>query len=185
LCSILKWFGLFRAGVGGIDFFTIGTPSGFGGSSGVCNFGGKALLSLLNKFNLTIIWIDEQSGPRNKGMPSISFIAVVSVLTPRLSDAGLPRWSQTSLALHRRGGSSNTDQPSLNCTYSTCSVQGERPYMEDEYFVSSEGTFAAVFDGHGGRAISRYAHMLMPLTYYCVALNQLMLWKIFETKSLR
>ena len=32
--------------------------------------------------------------------------------------------------------------------YSTCSVQGERQYMEDEYFV--EGRFAAVFDGHGG-----------------------------------
>ena len=33
--------------------------------------------------------------------------------------------------------------------YSTCSVQGERQYMEDEYFVQ-EGRFAAVFDGHGG-----------------------------------
>jgi len=34
--------------------------------------------------------------------------------------------------------------------YSTCSVQGERQYMEDEYFVEQEGRFAAVFDGHGG-----------------------------------
>ena len=34
--------------------------------------------------------------------------------------------------------------------YSTCSVQGERQYMEDEYFVAQEGRFAAVFDGHGG-----------------------------------
>lgn len=41
------------------------------------------------------------------------------------------------------------------CSYSTCSVQGERQYMEDEYFVE-QGRFAAVFDGHGGRAVSRY-----------------------------
>lgn len=27
--------------------------------------------------------------------------------------------------------------------------------MEDEYYVSGEGTFAAVFDGHGGKAVSR------------------------------
>mmetsp|Transcript_43851 Transcript_43851/g.74858 ORF Transcript_43851/g.74858 Transcript_43851/m.74858 type:complete len:372 (-) Transcript_43851:208-1323(-) len=39
--------------------------------------------------------------------------------------------------------------------YSTCSVQGERQYMEDEYFVE-QGRFAAVFDGHGGATVSRY-----------------------------
>eukprot|EP00571_Detonula_confervacea_P001428 CAMPEP_0172323268 /NCGR_PEP_ID=MMETSP1058-20130122/48289_1 /TAXON_ID=83371 /ORGANISM="Detonula confervacea, Strain CCMP 353" /LENGTH=398 /DNA_ID=CAMNT_0013039225 /DNA_START=173 /DNA_END=1369 /DNA_ORIENTATION=+ len=39
--------------------------------------------------------------------------------------------------------------------YSTCSVQGERQYMEDEYFVE-QGRFAAVFDGHGGAAVSKY-----------------------------
>ncbi|KAL7464075.1 hypothetical protein ACHAXS_004414 [Conticribra weissflogii] len=40
--------------------------------------------------------------------------------------------------------------------YSSCSVRGTRPYMEDEYFVSEEGRFAAVFDGHGGSAVSQY-----------------------------
>ena len=39
---------------------------------------------------------------------------------------------------------------------SVCSVQGYRSYMEDEYFVSLDGDFAAVFDGHGGPAVSRY-----------------------------
>lgn len=39
--------------------------------------------------------------------------------------------------------------------YSTYSVPGERRYMEDEFYVSSDGTFAAVFDGHGGKAVSR------------------------------
>ncbi len=39
--------------------------------------------------------------------------------------------------------------------YSTCSVQGERQYMEDEYFVE-QGRFAAVFDGHGGARVSKY-----------------------------
>lgn len=45
------------------------------------------------------------------------------------------------------------EQPLL---YSVCSVRGERQYMEDEFFVGDEGRFAAVFDGHGGAAVSRY-----------------------------
>ena len=39
---------------------------------------------------------------------------------------------------------------------SICSVQGGRSYMEDEFFVSRTKDFAAVFDGHGGGAVSRY-----------------------------
>jgi serine/threonine protein phosphatase PrpC len=39
--------------------------------------------------------------------------------------------------------------------YSVWSVPGERQYMEDEYYVSGDGSFAAVFDGHGGGAVSR------------------------------
>lgn len=34
--------------------------------------------------------------------------------------------------------------------------QGLRSYMEDDYFVAKDGTFAAVYDGHGGAAISKY-----------------------------
>ena len=34
--------------------------------------------------------------------------------------------------------------------YSACSIQGQRPHMEDEYFVEDTSSFAAVFDGHGG-----------------------------------
>lgn len=42
-------------------------------------------------------------------------------------------------------------------SYSSCSVQGERQYMEDEHFVErGSRRFAAVFDGHGGAAVSRY-----------------------------
>ena len=53
------------------------------------------------------------------------------------------------------GDETNTteEQPLL---YSVCSVRGERQYMEDEFFVGDEGRFAAVFDGHGGAAVSRY-----------------------------
>ncbi|CAN0513832.1 unnamed protein product [Discosporangium mesarthrocarpum] len=28
--------------------------------------------------------------------------------------------------------------------------------MEDEFFLSSDGTFAAVYDGHGGPLVSRF-----------------------------
>ncbi|KAL3940760.1 MAG: hypothetical protein SGBAC_004767 [Bacillariaceae sp.] len=37
-----------------------------------------------------------------------------------------------------------------------CTAQGLRSYMEDEYFYSQDGEFVAVFDGHGGQAVSRY-----------------------------
>lgn len=84
------------------------------------------------------------------------------------------RSRQAIRSLYRRGGSNGTyfeEQQSngtINSTsllssltagqpllYSTCSVQGERQYMEDEFFVE-QGRFAAVFDGHGGAAVSRY-----------------------------
>jgi serine/threonine protein phosphatase PrpC len=39
---------------------------------------------------------------------------------------------------------------------SVCTAQGHRSYMEDEYYVSNDGDFAACFDGHGGPAVSRY-----------------------------
>eukprot|EP00584_Thalassiosira_punctigera_P024713 CAMPEP_0172554438 /NCGR_PEP_ID=MMETSP1067-20121228/54538_1 /TAXON_ID=265564 ORGANISM="Thalassiosira punctigera, Strain Tpunct2005C2" /NCGR_SAMPLE_ID=MMETSP1067 /ASSEMBLY_ACC=CAM_ASM_000444 /LENGTH=383 /DNA_ID=CAMNT_0013342807 /DNA_START=13 /DNA_END=1164 /DNA_ORIENTATION=+ len=85
-----------------------------------------------------------------------------------------------NIGLYRRGGSNGTDAGNYlsasedrtngtNTTatsilsslaghpllYSACSVQGERQYMEDEYFVE-RGRFAAVYDGHGGAAVSRY-----------------------------
>eukprot|EP00934_Nitzschia_sp_Nitz4_P004071 Nitzschia sp. Nitz4//scaffold197_size40390//26197//27543//NITZ4_007519-RA/size40390-processed-gene-0.9-mRNA-1//1//CDS//3329540490//4061//frame0 len=50
-------------------------------------------------------------------------------------------------------------QPELSPTSyvaSVCTTRGFRNYMEDEYFMSFEADFAAVFDGHGGRAVSRY-----------------------------
>jgi serine/threonine protein phosphatase PrpC len=37
---------------------------------------------------------------------------------------------------------------------STCSIQGYRSYMEDEFIVTKD--LCAVFDGHGGQAVSRY-----------------------------
>ena len=58
-----------------------------------------------------------------------------------------------------RGGSDAEEHPrSLIEAYDTsaCSVQGGRAYMEDEYCVKRNGSFAAVFDGHGGNAVSRY-----------------------------
>ena len=41
-------------------------------------------------------------------------------------------------------------------TISVYSTQGKRQYMEDEYFTNQDGSFAAIFDGHGGKAVSRY-----------------------------
>ena len=55
--------------------------------------------------------------------------------------------------------SANSKQPVLSPTaypVSVCTAQGFRSYMEDEFFLSLDGDFAAVFDGHGGQAVSRY-----------------------------
>jgi len=35
-------------------------------------------------------------------------------------------------------------------------VKGHRPYMEDEHVVSKDNRFCAVYDGHGGAAVSKY-----------------------------
>jgi serine/threonine protein phosphatase PrpC len=46
-------------------------------------------------------------------------------------------------------------EPLLNeYPVSVCSVRGYRSYMEDEFVVTTD--CAAVFDGHGGQAVSRY-----------------------------
>jgi serine/threonine protein phosphatase PrpC len=37
---------------------------------------------------------------------------------------------------------------------SVCSIRGQRDYMEDEFLVAPD--FCGVFDGHGGKAVSRY-----------------------------
>ena len=57
-----------------------------------------------------------------------------------------------------RGGSDTEHRGSIIESYDTsvCSVQGGRSYMEDEYCIHQNGAFAAVFDGHGGNAVSRY-----------------------------
>ncbi|GMF37057.1 unnamed protein product [Phytophthora fragariaefolia] len=39
---------------------------------------------------------------------------------------------------------------------STAAVRGDRAYMEDTSYVSSCKRFAAVYDGHGGAAVSQY-----------------------------
>jgi serine/threonine protein phosphatase PrpC len=48
------------------------------------------------------------------------------------------------------------NNPSASYHVSVCTAQGFRSYMEDEFFYSQDGEFAAVFDGHGGQAVSQY-----------------------------
>ncbi|KAL7525645.1 hypothetical protein ACHAXR_001096 [Thalassiosira sp. AJA248-18] len=114
---------------------------------------------------------------------SFGGIGILAKAHPHLSTWSTRRIARRGL--YRRGGSGGTgsgnlstsydEEPLLNGTntsttsvlssltvtggqpllYSSCSVQGERQYMEDEYFVE-QGRFASVFDGHGGAAISRY-----------------------------
>eukprot|EP00549_Striatella_unipunctata_P008024 CAMPEP_0118706532 /NCGR_PEP_ID=MMETSP0800-20121206/20614_1 /TAXON_ID=210618 ORGANISM="Striatella unipunctata, Strain CCMP2910" /NCGR_SAMPLE_ID=MMETSP0800 /ASSEMBLY_ACC=CAM_ASM_000638 /LENGTH=449 /DNA_ID=CAMNT_0006609085 /DNA_START=136 /DNA_END=1488 /DNA_ORIENTATION=+ len=57
---------------------------------------------------------------------------------------------------HNSSSSSSSPTSSLGHDYlvSSSCKQGLRPYMEDEVFV--RGNFVAVFDGHGGKAVSTY-----------------------------
>lgn len=48
---------------------------------------------------------------------------------------------------------------------STCSVQGARPYQEDELLIEDDGRFVCVFDGHGGKQISRYLRQNLFASY--------------------
>ena len=45
------------------------------------------------------------------------------------------------------------------------SVKGGRSYMEDEHIVKNGGRFAAVFDGHGGSAVSLYLRQNLYASY--------------------
>jgi len=65
--------------------------------------------------------------------------------------------TRKSLFSHRGGGTQNDDvNRAPNYEVSVCAVQGARSYMEDEFFISQKRDFCAVFDGHGGEAVSRY-----------------------------
>ena len=117
------------------------------------------------------------------GVASLAVMLSFANAHPSSTWSTVHRGRLARASLYRRGGSAGTDigslstyidEVTLNGTntntaatilsslsggqphlYSTCSVQGERQYMEDEYFVE-EGKFASVFDGHGGAAVSRY-----------------------------
>ncbi|KAL3804899.1 hypothetical protein HJC23_006671 [Cyclotella cryptica] len=110
-----------------------------------------------------------EAGHITNKMKSISLTKMIFVLTLTSSEGGpwLPGQSSPALMALHRGGSSSLEQP-LNCTnlmHSVWSVPGERQYMEDEYYVSGDGSFAAVFDGHGGSAVSRYLRQNLYANY--------------------
>lgn len=66
------------------------------------------------------------------------------------------RITSTTVKRSKATSASSPANPLSTYTVSICTAQGYRNYMEDEFFVSLDGDFAAVFDGHGGQAVSRY-----------------------------
>lgn len=101
---------------------------------------------------------------------AVTFFVVLPIVKSHQHHGWLPKYPAIQ-ALQRRGGSTASEQ-TVNGTqpkYSIYSVAGKRLYMEDEYFVSPDGTFAGVFDGHGGKAVSRcvtlciYSFIVFPL----------------------
>lgn len=82
-----------------------------------------------------------------------------------------PFYSQYKQFWSIRGGAEHSDQATIDISLSrkpfagtiypvsVCSIRGLRDHMEDDFVVASD--FAAVFDGHGGDAVSKY------LRYVC------------------
>jgi hypothetical protein len=60
---------------------------------------------------------------------------------------------QASLKTNTTNNSPSSESISnkINPVYplSIYSIQGKRPYMEDEYYCNQDGSFVAVMDGHG------------------------------------
>ena len=54
---------------------------------------------------------------------------------------------------------------------STCTLQGARSYQEDELTVEDDGRFVCVFDGHGGKQISRYLRQNLFASYQAALSN--------------
>jgi len=82
----------------------------------------------------------------------------VQNLVHDLSDNSNVTQNETSTFRTKRSTKSSNFPTYHNTPYlvSSHSIQGQRNYMEDEWFVNQGGTFAAVMDGHGGGAVSRY-----------------------------
>lgn len=73
----------------------------------------------------------------------------------------------------RKGGSTyhNTDSSDVTSfEVSVSSIRGKRTYMEDEYLVMDGNRFCAIFDGHGGSAVSLYLRQNLYANYLqCLA----------------
>lgn len=87
-------------------------------------------------------------------------VTIVTIVTGCIQCLGKP-----SLELYQknfwsvRGGEKeaiNTNGSPRTYHISVGKEQGFRSYMEDAHYISNNGDFAAVFDGHGGSAVSAY-----------------------------
>ena len=85
--------------------------------------------------------------------PFIPSAATDFVTVPRGGEASAAGSSQQE---DDSGGSLRLSPWHSGIQMSSHSLKGNRPYMEDETFSSPGGEFSAVFDGHGGAAVSRY-----------------------------
>jgi serine/threonine protein phosphatase PrpC len=80
----------------------------------------------------------------------------LSSSTKTILDTIVSSTSSSSSALSTSTSSSTGGSSPRTYRVSVSSEQGYRSYMEDEHYISNDGDFAAVFDGHGGPAVSRY-----------------------------
>ena len=120
--------------------------SGRGGETGTGNFS-------TNHTNDKDLTANDNKGSSSSFSSSSSSSSSSSDTSNDRSSKSHTRSSSSSSSSAIAGSHTNTQH-----TYqiSVGTEQGYRSYMEDEFFVSNDGDFAAVFDGHGGKAVSRY-----------------------------
>jgi hypothetical protein len=106
---------------------------------------------------------DENSSDTSLSSSSSDDDTTDSTTTPEYTSSYYPDLDDTVLhaepsALADLGPSRLPPAPCRLCgvyPVHACSIRGGRPYMEDELLVVVPDV-AAVFDGHGGKAVSRY-----------------------------
>lgn len=87
-------------------------------------------------------------------MWSFSRIFLFSILHPPRNDDFTVETSPDSIKILRNNQTLQNHSSSYKVE--TFAVQGNRPYMEDESFVSQDGKLCAIFDGHGGSNVSKF-----------------------------
>jgi len=119
---------------------------------------GRCLLANHNSVSISDSLLTIQVLRGGSGAPTTSSSSAIatSATATAISKISSSISSWNNLILSSTSGIPSPSSSSISYKVSKCALQGARPYMEDECFIAHDGKLCAVFDGHGGSAVSRY-----------------------------